>query len=76
MCTLSLLLSRILKLESEFYLYNISFMFLDDSVTYVIYGSLDNLKRNETVTFIPGSDDALSEGILNTMAIILSLGRE
>ena len=59
MCTLSLLLSRILKQESEFYLYNISFVFLDDCVTYIINGALDNIKRNETVTFISGSDDAL-----------------
>ena len=42
----------------------------------MIYGSMNNLKRNETVTFISGSDDTLSEGIINTMAVILSLGRE
>ena len=63
-------------MKQEFYLYNISFMFLDDCVTYMIYGSLDNLKRNESVTFISGSDYALSEGIINTMAIILFLSRE
>ena len=76
MCTLLYLLSKILKQESEFYLYSISFVFLDGCVTYMIYGSLDNLKRIETVTFVSGSDDALSEGIINTIAVILSLGRE
>ena len=58
-----LLLSKIWKQESEFYIYNISFMFLDDCVTYMIHGLLYNLKRNKTVIFISGSDDALSESI-------------
>ena len=45
----------------------------DDFVTYISYGSFDNLENNETITFL---FESLRRGIINPMTYILCAGTE